>query len=164
MLLTTRTSSGPEDSSDDEDYGDDYNSQASGAISDEWKDNGEHTNGKAPCQRERKSIIMGMMPTREGHGAAAAANHVRGLDLDGVSSRSLSAAAEASFRDEEKAEGTREVAPQSNDSRSNGLRKSPSAVGFSGVPDVADDKQPSRRHIMAMKRQASSRRGIGGMM
>ena len=159
-----RFSSGPEESSDDEDYGDEYNSQASGSISDEWKDNGEHTNDNAQHHRERKSIIVGMLPTREGHGAATAANHVRGLGLDGVSSRSLSAAAEASFRDEEKAEGTRDLSPQSNDSRGNGLRKSPSAVGFSGLPEVADDKQPSRRHVMAMKRQASSRRGIGGMM
>ena len=107
---------------------------------------------------------MGMLPTRGSHVDAAAAHHVRGLDLDfgGARSRSLSPTAQASLRDEEKAEGTQELAPQSNDSRSNGLRKSPSAVGFS--PEVADNKQPSRRQIMAMKRQASSRRGVGGMM
>ena len=149
-----------DDSSDDDDYDDDYNSQASGAISDEWKDDGEHAHGTPPHHRERKSIVVGMLPTRGSHVDAAAAHHVRALDLDGARSRSLSPAAQASLRDEEKAEGTH--APQSNNGRSNGLRKSPSAVGFS--PEVADNKQPSRRQIMAMKRQASSRRGVGGMM
>mmetsp|Transcript_16622 Transcript_16622/g.47711 ORF Transcript_16622/g.47711 Transcript_16622/m.47711 type:complete len:494 (+) Transcript_16622:65-1546(+) len=179
-------SSGPEDSSDD---GDDFNSQASGAMSggspnvsptqhhawppkDEWKDDGVHAHSKPRHRREaRKSILMGM-PTREGHDAAAAARHVRGLDLDGVSSRSLPLNVEISFRDEEKAErlpeagaGEEEQAPHDGNGSSrssSGLARVPSSVAFSGVPEV--DKQPSRRHIMAMKRQASSRRGIGGIM
>ena len=178
-----RFSSGPEDSSeDDEDDG--YSSQVSGAMSggsphvsptqqqtwpptDEWKDNANtnHTTNR----RERKSVIMGM-PTREGHDAAAAARHVRALNLEGASSRSLPAMVENSFRDEEKAEShnplsneeASETAPSRENSESSELPRVSSSVAFSGVPEV--DKQHSKRRIMMMKRQASSRRGVGGMM
>ena len=183
-----RFSSGPEDSSRDEDD-DDFNSQLSGTISgggspktsptqqhswpptDEWKDNA-HAHHAAPHRRERKSVIMGL-PTREGHDTVAAARHVQALNLEGASSRSLPATIEASFRDEEKAdlhaivseggggEGE-ETAPKESGEKSSGLPRVSSSVAFSGVPEV--DKPPSKRRIMMMKRQASSRRGIGGMM
>ena len=166
---------------------DGYSSQVSGVMSggsprvsptqqqtwpptDEWKDNANtnHTTNR----RERKSVIMGL-PTREGHDTVAAARHVQALNLEGASSRSLPATIEASFRDEEKAdlhaivseggggEGE-ETAPKESGEKSSGLPRVSSSVAFSGVPEV--DKPPSKRRIMMMKRQASSRRGIGGMM
>jgi len=184
-----RFSSGPEDSSENEDD-DDYNSQVSGTVSDgtpnvpptqhhvhhvwpptdEWKENA-HTHNP-PRRRQRTSVVMGM-PTREGHDAAEAARHVRGLNLDVASSRSLpslpstiEASFHRDFRDEEKAEAQdsatkeeveeKEQAPVENGEERRG------SVAFSGVPEV--DKQPSKRHMMMMKRQASSRRGVGGMM
>ena len=184
-----RFSSGPEDSSEDNDD-DDFNSQVSGTVSaggspkvsptqhrtwpptDELKDNIVPANHAAPQRRERKSVIMGL-PTREGHDTAAAARHVQALHLEGASSRSLPATIEASFRDEEKAdlhaiisEGVgkeeEETAPKESVEMSGGLARVSSSVAFSGIPEV--DKPPSKRRMMMMKRQASSRRGIGGMM
>ena len=188
-----RFSSGPEDSSEDE-SNDDYNSQVSGRISaggspktspthhrawpptDEWRENAHAHHAVSPHRKERKSVIMGM-PTREGHDTAAAARLVQALHSEGASNRSLSlpATIKASFRDEETADlhaitgikvegdgGEEEALPRGNGETSGGLPRVSSSVAFSGVPEV--NKQPSKRRIMMMKRQASSRRGIGGMM
>ena len=187
-----RFSSGPEDSSEDE-SDNDYNSQVSGTVSqggspkaspsqhrawpptDAWRDNAHAHHAVPPHRKERKSFIMGM-PTREGHDTAAAARLVQALHSEGASNRSLPATIEASFRDEEKAdlhaftaegdggeggEGGKEASSPANGEKS-GLQRVSSSVAFSGVPEV--DKQPSKRRIMMMKRQTSSRRGIGGMM
>ena len=111
------------------------------------------------------------LPTREGHDTAAAVRHVQALNLEGASSRSLPATIEASFRDEEKADlhavisergGEEETAPKESGNESSALPRVSSSVAFSGIPEV--DKPPSKSRIMMMKRQASSRRGIGGMM